>query len=189
MKLTVKLDPTFGQLIKTIKTKVNNLIYRWFKKPYNDYVEKRLEEKRIKKIHEEFERKFNMTPNQVINLMQRSDASGKFLSKPTIKMTDAEYKAFLLEELRKSAMSLNEMKPFIKASMFYDPEISDIHNESLEDIKGPSLKEFIAKDSSESMKMLRQQEKKYGTIEITKKPTINSYTPPKPMDRTKIFGK
>ena len=173
MKLIVKLDPTFGQMLKLIKTKVNNLIYRWFKKPYNDYVQRRLEHKRIRELHNEFTSKFNMRPDEVVELMRRSDASAAFLKKhPSVKMTDSEYREFLREELKKGAVSFNEMKSFIRASMFYDPEISDIHNESLEELNGPSLKELIAKESSESMKTLRQQEKKYGTIEIFKKPQL-----------------
>jgi hypothetical protein len=173
MKITVKFDPTFGQLVKTIKIKVSNLIYRWFKKPLKDYIEKHLKEKRVKKLHEEFERKFKMTPAKVVSVMKRSDASARLLFKPTTKMTHAEHKAFLHEELRKSAVSLNEMKPFIKASIFYDPEISDIHNES----KGPTLKELIHKDLAESSAIMQQQRVKHGTIKIVEESKINRYTP------------
>lgn len=100
--------------------------------------------------------------------MKRSDAAGGFLSKPTIKMTDKEYRLFLIEELKKSAMSLNEMKPFMKASMFYDPEICDIHNEGLTEHAGPSLKELIAKENKASRDTLQGFTKKHPLLNISR---------------------
>ena len=170
MKLIVKLDPTFGQMLKLIKTKVNNLIYRWFKKPYNDYVQRRLEHKRIRKLHNEFTSKFNMRPDEVVELMRKSDASADFKKKhPSVKMTDSEYQEFLREELKKSAVSFNEMRRYIKASFFYEPEICDIHNEALTEHTGPSLKELIAKENKASEDALR-----YKTKEIPLLDKINS---------------
>lgn len=49
MLLTIKLDPKVGQLIKSLKRKVSNLIYRWFKKPYNNFIEEGQYRKKAKK--------------------------------------------------------------------------------------------------------------------------------------------
>lgn len=168
MKLIIKLDPTFGQMLKTIKIKVSNLIYRWFKKPYNDYVQKRLEEKRVKQIHKDFERKFGIKAEYLVGLMKRSDVAGH-IKQPITKMSHEEHKQFLSEQLKKSAISFNEMRRYIKASFFYDPEICDIHNEVLTEHTGPSLKELIAKENKASEDALR-----YKTKEIPLLDKINS---------------
>lgn len=132
MKIKIKFEPPLKEIIRQIKSRINAKIFIWFKKLYQDYIKKRFERECVQKIHEDFERKFGVKAEYLVGLMKRSDASAGFLAKPTIKMTDAEYKAFLLEELKKSAISLNEIKPYIKASVFYDPDITDIHNESIE---------------------------------------------------------
>lgn len=169
MKLIIKLDPTVGQLVKRLKRKVNNLIYRLFKKPYQDYIQSRLEKKRVQKIHAKFERIFGLKAKKVVDIMRRSDVAGGFLRKPVIKMSDEEYKALLLEQLKQSAHSLNEMKPYIKASLFYDPDITDIHNESIEEGQGLSLKELMARDFAEARKTLLQQGKRTPVLNVVPK--------------------
>ena len=47
MKLTIKLDPTVGQLMRSLKRKINNLIFNWFKKPYLNYQQRRFEKSKI----------------------------------------------------------------------------------------------------------------------------------------------
>jgi len=161
MKVILKLDPTLNQLLKSFKRKIDNLIFRFFKKPYQNYIQKRIAKKNVNDIHKRFIKAFNLQPSRVIEIMYRTDIAAQRLTmKPkTVKMTDEEYKSFLSNEIKNGAISLNEMKKYIKASLFYDPDITDIHNESLEDNNGPSLKELVGRDLSTARTSLIKQEK------------------------------
>lgn len=164
MKIILKLDPTLNQLLKSFKRKIDNLIFRFFKKPYQNYIQKRIAKKNVNDIHKRFIKSFNLQPNRIIEIMYRTDIAAQRLTmKPkTVKMTDEEYKAFLLEERRQSANSLNKMKQYIKASLFYEPEIIEIHNENLDNNKGPSLSQLVARDTTEATSSLTKQQRIFG---------------------------
>lgn len=171
MKLIFKLDPTISQLMKSLKRKINYLIFCWFKSPYQTYIRKRQEIKKAEANRKDFVKKFNVEPSKIVDIIRRNQFSIGLMKKSSnVKMTDEEYKFFLAEEIKKSAISINKMKPFIKASLFYEPEISDIHNESLEDNRGPSFNELVASETSKSGYILRSQEKNHGgVLDIVKK--------------------
>lgn len=169
MKLTIKLDPTVGQLMRSLKRKINNLIFNWFKKPYLNYQQRRFEKSKIAAIHREFKKNFNVSPSYIVELMHKSDVEC-FTRNPTVKITDEEHKTLLLEQLKKSAYLFNKIKPYNKASFFYEPEIIDIHNESLDDNTGPHIKELIAKETTKAGRELRSQEKsRGGTLDYSPK--------------------
>lgn len=155
MKLIVKLKPTVYQLIKY---KIKNVIFRWFKKPYQDYIQKRQERKKTQEFKKEFIRNFGVSPSYVVNLMNRSNDILSLRSIPTIKMGYDEHRGFLSEELKKNATEINKVKRYIKASLFYEPEIIDTHNEFLDDNKGPTLKELLVLDDVDAKHKLWKQE-------------------------------
>lgn len=155
MKPILKLKPTVYQLIKY---KIKNIIFRLFKKPYQDYIQKRQERKKTKEFKKEFIRNFGISPSHVVNLINRTNDILALRSIPTIKMSEDEYRVFLLEELKKNATEINKVKRYVKASLFYEPEIIDIHNESLSDNKGPTLKELLVLDDVDVKHKLWKQE-------------------------------
>lgn len=179
MKLIVKLDPTVGQLMRSLKRKINNLIFSWFKKPYQNYIQKRFEKRKIAAIHREFEKNFNMSPSSVVNLMHKSDIAAAGLHIPkSVKMTDKEYQEFLLEERRISALKYSHKD----SPLFYDPEIVDIHNESLEYNGGPHIIQLIANETTKAGRELRSQEKSRGGVLDSVKKTDNTHVMTRQLD-------
>lgn len=166
MKLIVKVDPTVGQLMRSLKRKINNFIFTWFKKPYLNYQQRRFEKRKIAAIHREFEINFKMSPSSVVNLMHKSDAAAARSSLPkSVKMSDKEYKEFLSEERRISALKYSHKD----SPLFYDPEIVDIHNELLEYNGGPHIKQLIANETTKAGRELRNQEKKTPVLNVVPK--------------------
>ena len=183
MKLMVKLDPTIGQIIRKIKIKLSNLFYHSFKKPIINWIDKKDKERKLKSLQLEFKRAFGITTERVKELMLKSDTvnpNGRTITK----MTNTQYKTFLNEELIKSARSSNEAKQYIKSSVFYEPEITDIHNESIADRKRMPLSEIIKKDIVDSNISLKKQELIHPPLAVYKK---SRYIPPKSVDTIKIF--
>jgi len=183
MKLTIKLDPTVGQLMRSLKRKINNLIFNWFKKPYLNYQQRRFEKSKIAAIHREFEINFKMSPSSVVNLMHKSDVAA---GRKSVKMTDKEYEEFLLEERKISALKYyNNHSP-----LFYDPEIVDIHNESLEYNGGQHIKQLIANETTKARRELRGQEKRRGgTLDVIQKTNVMTRQSSSSIqDHLKIWG-
>lgn len=125
-------------------------------------------ERKRKKNRNEFIRNFRLKPEYVTDLMKRSDVSPILLRKhyitdtvkkpAPVKFTDEEYKEFLLDQLKKSVQLMNTNKSNIRMSFLYDPEVIEIHNESIEEKEGPTIQELKAQESSIATKTLRRQE-------------------------------
>lgn len=190
MKLKVKLDPTIGELISNLKRSVNNLIFKWFKKPYKDWKQKNQDNKLKDAYRQKFERLVNQKAEHIRSLMLRSDKAGfKLTGMNPVKMTDEEYKQFLKDELRNGAISLNGLKQYISASMFFEPDIVDIHNESLSDHTGLPIHELKKATSQAAMDVLRYQERKTPVLNIVTKKIPSDSKPKTPiLDIAKLIS-
>lgn len=98
MKPIVKLTSTVYQLMSG---RIKNIIFRWFKKPYQIYIQKRQERKKNQKVKKDFIKNFGFSPSYVVNLINRSNNVFALRGKPTIKMTEDEHKVFYLKNLKK----------------------------------------------------------------------------------------
>lgn len=141
---------------KTIKF-FSDLWFKYIKKPYLNYLERKQKAEFDRKVIKSFKKQFGVHPDEVKKLIISNEKIywGK---KPNIKLTNEEYKEFLVKELKKSA------KPNNGVPCFYEPEIIDIHNESIADRKGENLKSLIKHEQKIDSFLLDQKEKKLNSL-------------------------
>jgi len=162
---------------KKLKIKISNFIFRLFKKPYYDFCEKQKKIKYDKYIRHDFIAQFGVHPDKIkaeienIERIRLGDIHTKN-GKPRIKMTDEEYQKFITHQLSQNAIESNKKKLYVKASIFYDPEITDIHNEAIKDKKSLTLNELIDIQVKDDILNLKQQQF------ILDKPKLNKIKTP-----------
>jgi hypothetical protein len=154
---------------KSLKFKIkrffSDLWFKYVKKPYLDYLTKKEKRDFDKNVIKSFHKQFGVHPSVIKEAIIANEKIfwGK---KPNVKYTYNEHKMFLREELKKSAILTQKIG---KSPLFYDPEISDIHNESIIDKKGATLKELITEEIKNTEQDLKKQQNYYEYLKIRNK--------------------
>lgn len=144
-----------------IKRFFSNLWFKYVKKPYLNYLDKKEKHNFHKNVIKSFEKQFGVHPDIVKEAIIANEKKywGK---KPNVKFSHKEYELFLKEQLKKSA------KPNNGVPFFYEPEIIDIHNESIVDRKGKTLNKIILEEKDVDEILLKKQQNKLKLSEQKK---------------------
>ena len=145
-------------ILKKLRILVLNFFYRWIKKPYQEHKNKLKLKEFDENVKNQFIKSFNVKPVDIINLMSRVESKKSYM-KPTIKMGHDEYKEFLKNELKESAVKLNSHKPFILSSVLFEPKIVDEHNEFRNE-EAPTINELISIDFKKDEFFLKKEKNK-----------------------------
>lgn len=139
------------KLISKFKTYVKNVWFKYVKGPLLNKELKKKRDAEIIKIKEEFEKKQKVAVERVKDIMYHE----KYIVKNYPK---TEYHNEKLLENRQNMINNHHL--IKKIPFFYEPDICDIHNETIKD-KKEDLKTLIEKSKAESFSNLKQQEKKF----------------------------
>jgi hypothetical protein len=137
-----------------------NLWFKYIKLPYLNYLDKKNERDFKKNVIKSFEKQFHVHPD-VIKEAIIANEKINWGKKPNVKFTYDEYQIFLTEELKKSAILTQKTR---KSPFFYDPEIIDIHNESVIDKKGKPLNKIILEETENCENTLKKQNLKLDSV-------------------------
>jgi hypothetical protein len=133
---------------KSLKFKIkrffSNLWFKYVKKPYLDYLTRKEKRDFDKNAIKSFHKQFGVHPSVIKEAIIAN-----------VKYTYDEHKMFLKEELKKSAVLTQKTD---KRPLFYVPEIVDIHNESIFNKKGVTLKELMAEEIKNTEQDLKKQQ-------------------------------
>ena len=140
-----------------IKRFFSNLWFKYVKLPYLNYLDKKNKRDFKKNVIKAFHVQFGVHPD-VIKDAIISNEKIYWGKKSNVTFTYEEYKQFLKEELKKSAKANNSV-PF-----FYEPEIIDIHNESLKDKTGLDLNKIILQELQDTKNTLVKQTVAFNSI-------------------------
>lgn len=134
MKLSMKFK---------IKRFFSNLWFKYVKKPYLDYLNRKEKRDFDKNVIESFYKQFGVHPSVIKEAIIANEKIfwGK---KPNVEYTYDEYKMFLREELKKSAALTQKID---KSPLFYEPEIIDIHNESITGREEKTIYQILLEES------------------------------------------
>jgi len=152
-------------LFEKIRVYVSNLWFIYVKNPfyYRLIVEPRLKREREKeraKIIKDFEENQKTSIDRVKNIMYHE----KVYHENNPKLD------YLNQKLVEGRAHVNEMVPFMsRIPFFYEPEICDIHNETL-DTKKDDIHKVILNDNKLLQELLRKQKIKADVISTKNKP-------------------
>jgi hypothetical protein len=157
--------------IKKIKIYLSNLWFKFVKKPfyYDLIVEPKIKKEhaiKIAKQKKEFEEKQKVSLQRIKDVM--------FHEK--VYLENNPKFNYLNQKLVEGRENVNNMSKFIaKTPFFYEPEICDIHNETLH-LKNKSIHQIIMDENNLVIHSLKNQEKKVGgttdTIPKSNKKTV-----------------
>jgi hypothetical protein len=116
-----------------LKIYILNLVFKWIKKPIIDKKIKNVENEKINIEKHNFETSFKVKVDDIKKLMTATNYN----------YDENEIKK--INDLVEGAKSINENKKYI-SPLFYDPKIIDIHNESLGDRVGPTMRQIMMED-------------------------------------------
>ena len=116
-----------------LKIYILNLVFKWIKKPIIDKKIKNVENEKINIEKHNFETSFKVKVDDIKKLMTATNYN----------YDENEIKK--INDLVEGAKSINENKKYI-SPLFYEPEIIDIHNESLGDKVGPTMRQIMMED-------------------------------------------
>lgn len=142
------MNNIFINLKNKLVTFITSFIQNRIIKNYLERKEVFRKKEELKNLHNSFTKQFGITPDEVKKVMRKQ--SNLF---PSLTQTDSDYLNQKLIEGRKSMIEKNYHGPF-----FYEPEISDIHNENPDRLSYPKLSQVIKKDDDLSIQSLRYQE-------------------------------
>jgi hypothetical protein len=158
-----------NQLTK-IKKYFSNLWFRYIKKPfyYDLIVEPRIKKEHAAKIakqKKEFEEKQKISVQRIKDVMFHE----------TVYHENNPKFNYLNQKLVEGRENVNKMSKFLaNTPFFYEPEICDIHNETLR-LKNKNIHQIIMDEHELAIHSLKNQEKKVGgTLDI--KPKLDKKT-------------
>jgi hypothetical protein len=136
-----------------IKRFFSNLWFKYVKKAYLDYLSRKEKRDFNKNVIKSFYKQFGVHPSVIKEAIINNEKIfwGK---KPNVKHTYDEHKMFLKEELKKSAILTQKTG---KTPLFYQPEIVDIHNESITDKEGKTINEIVLEEKENDKNSLTKQ--------------------------------
>ena len=151
--------------IKKIKIYLSNLWFKFVKKPfyYDLIVEPKIKKEhaiKIAKQKKEFEEKQKVSLQRIKDVM--------FHEK--VYLENNPKFNYLNQKLVEGRENVNKMSEYIaKTPFFYEPEICDIHNETLH-LKNKTTHQIIMDENNLAMRSLKNQEKKIdGVLNIKPK--------------------
>jgi hypothetical protein len=151
--------------IKKIKIYLSNLWFKFVKKPfyYDLIVEPRLKKEHANKIakqKKQFEEKQKVSVQRIKDVMFHEKVYLE--NNPKVN--------YLNQKLVEGRENVNKMSKHIaKTPFFYEPEICDIHNETLH-LKNKSTHQIIMDENNLAIRSLKNQEKKIdGALNIKPK--------------------
>ena len=151
--------------IKKIKIYLSNLWFKFVKKPfyYDLIVEPKIKKEhaiKIAKQKKEFEEKQRVSLQRIKDVM--------FHEK--VYLENNPKFNYLNQKLVEGRENVNKMSEYIaKTPFFYEPEICDIHNETLH-LKNKTTHQIIMDENNLAMRSLKNQEKKIdGVLNIKPK--------------------
>jgi hypothetical protein len=143
--------------IKKIKIYLSNLWFKFVKKPfyYDLIVEPRIKKEHANKIakqKKQFEEKRKVSIQRIKDIMFHEKMY--FENNPNVN--------YLNQKLVEGRENVNKMSKYIaKTPFFYEPEICDIHNETLH-LKNKTIHQIIMDENNLAIDSLKNQVKKIG---------------------------
>jgi len=129
-----------------LKIYILNLVFKWIKKPIIDKKIKNVENEKINIEKHNFETSFKVKVDDIKKLMTATNYN----------YDENEIKK--INDLVEGAKSINENKKYI-SPLFYDPEIIGIHNESLGDRVGPTMRQIMMEDDKKASDIMVYQKR------------------------------
>jgi len=154
MKNTKKIP-----LLKKIKIYISNLWFKYVKNPF--YLQPKIKkeaEKRKKTLIKNFEEKQKTAVSRIKDIMYHENVYNENNPKTN----------YFNEKLIEGRKRVNEMSAFTQRTPFlYDPEICDIHNETIHE-KKDTIDKIILEEDNFSKKLLKKQEIKLNRLSNNK---------------------
>jgi hypothetical protein len=154
MKNTKKIP-----LLKKIKIYISNLWFKYVKNPF--YLQPKIKkeaEKRKKTLIKNFEEKQKTAVSRIKDIMYHENVYNENNPKTN----------YFNEKLIEGRKRVNEMSAFTQRTPFlYDPDICDIHNETIHE-KKDTIDKIILEEDNFSKKLLKKQEIKLNRLSNNK---------------------